>query len=45
MSYPRARWLIQSLSLHVPGLLPYGEAEVCVVTVHADADTPVRALH
>lgn len=45
MSCPRVGWFNQSLSLHAPGLLPYGKAEVWVVTVYADADTPVRALY
>jgi cytochrome oxidase Cu insertion factor (SCO1/SenC/PrrC family) len=34
----------QSLSLYAPGLLPSGKAEVWVVTVDADTDTPERAL-
>ncbi len=45
MSCPRVGWFNQSLSLHAPGLLPSGKAEVWVVTVYDDADTPVRALY
>ncbi len=41
MSCPRVRWFNQSLSLYAPGLLPSGKAEVWVVTVYDDADTPV----
>jgi hypothetical protein len=45
MGYLTVMQINQSLSLYAPGLLPYGKAEVWVVTIYDDTDTPVRALY